>query len=478
MNIALRNDVPTDPEDADPRFCSGVPAEARARGLSFIEMSGIPRPAWLRGEGTLPSAAQPQTTIAPTLSTRVSSGGAAELLQGLIDEMSGAVPGHVTSAEVDEVNPQPLAEAPTPGEVVQESTATIMPLRPMRPSVALQALAEAEQLFQALDRGDGASSTGLPDETLSMLQQALAADLSVEPESQSEVPPAEADIGVAHLALEETLPPLEDFVDGPATPIAKPMPQPESPAQKVASGISPPGYTVLGDGPITWPGQPQPATQSRPGWALVLVLIVGALAAAAWWIHVHAPLSREAAMAETLGLWSPQPLWAVLSASKFGDTLAFDQSPTGDDARSLALAGLAALQEGRFGDARRQLSDALNATPGDPVLRLVVLRAQARACAKLGDGAAARGALRAAIQLPENLARDRDYRALAEIAREEAATAVEPEQRDALLREAMDALRSALVLPELRVEDRRELRNMIAWLDVGANPASATETTP
>jgi len=460
VTTALRNEPPLGPKDSDPRYGSGVPAHVRASGMGFIEMSGIPRPAWLRAD------AAPRTSDSTAAPPSVDTGAAANLFQDLIDELSGVAPprpAEATPTEIalpadDDIGQR--AESPEPAPAL---------LRSPRSAVALQALAEAEQLLQALDRLDPATSASLPEATVAMLQQALAAapDDVVEITPHVEAPPS---IAERNAALEASLPPLEDFAQPVHPPVeAKATPsEPPTISRPHAPLVSAPGYTVLGDGPITWPGQPMPKHQSRPAWAVVLVLFAAIAAATAWWGQSLNSNTPTAVIEQSLGLWPQRSLWAARSAP-------LDTAPPvapKETARTLGLGGIAAVHEGRFGDANELLARARAATPTDNVLRLVVVRAHARAQAKLGEGSAARESIRAALALPENMTRDRDFRALAELAREEASSAATPEARRVLLDEAVAALRAALALPELGTEDRRELRKMIAWMEAELSPAS------
>lgn len=474
MSNALRHET-----GEDPRFSSGVPPEARARGLGFIELSGISRPAWLSADA--PATAAPRAiVVSQEVPVVPGTSAAAQLLQGLIDELSGVAPQH----PLPELTPTPQEQEPTAEADQVCETPAIAPLRTTRPVVALQALAEAEQLLQALDR-DGSPQSSLPDEAVAMLQQALARDVPAESDLSGDVPQR------ALSALEAALPPLEDFATSTATPAPTPVFTPVSSGVPVAKPtstvarepeaeprwISPPGYTVLGDGPVTWPGQPMRTASSRPGWAVALVLLVGALALLAWWTLHQAPASRMAAYQKVLGLWPQHAFSDVLNRATPEQFTPSSERISGT-ARAHALDGLTAMREGRFGDAQQLFVAALADSPSDPALRLVVLRGQARALAKLGEADEARAVLTQALQLPENLSRDLDYRLLAEIAREQAAATAEPTRRRTLLDEALRALRVALLIPSLSVEERRELQKTLNWLETEMGNSPAAEPSP
>lgn len=107
-------------EPGDARYGSGVPPALKPAGLAFIEMTGIPRRAWVRD---LPQAEAPGQRPMPAPPASSTPGSAFASFQALLNEMTGQ-------------------------ETVSASNEPV----PRRPAAATRALSEAESLLLAMER--------------------------------------------------------------------------------------------------------------------------------------------------------------------------------------------------------------------------------------------------------------------------------------------------------------------------------------
>lgn len=322
MTSAARRETP-DFDDA--RFGNGVPGGLRPAGLSFIEMSGLARKgAAERAEDVAEETAT--ATYAPesvpdAITSAALAGSAAARFEELLASFRGDVGARVADETAlapeivlgdDAVDLDASGHSVDAEAVEEESLGRVMP----RPIQAVQKLAEVESLMNALDLG--ARKPTVPDETIAALQQALVAKPGEVSESVPDALPAEA---LAAPAREDAAPlidfikkrPMPPVIDADApTPLYTALTPPldvvppvadRPPAATMPPGAVAPGYTLLGHGPITWPGVPpaKPIGVARIlGVALLLVLAggVGAMVYAAVfpWSLLPAPWGRWAAL--------------------------------------------------------------------------------------------------------------------------------------------------------------------------------------
>lgn len=111
----------------DPRFGNGVPAHLKPRGLAFIEMTGVSRPGIAGVDMPMGAEKTPETATVGEAPPEVLLPRAAALFRDLLNTLENGEGASGCSDRALE-----------------------------RPAGAVQALAEAESLLQALDRPQGA----------------------------------------------------------------------------------------------------------------------------------------------------------------------------------------------------------------------------------------------------------------------------------------------------------------------------------
>lgn len=275
----------------DVRYGNGVPEALRREDLSYIEMTGIPRRAWVRDADEVvednsvapTEAAPPEASVAPQ-----PTGTAAALFQDLLNTLGGDGP--VLDAGDSPEMEEGIDTSPA------EPTVEFVDFTPKnRPAQAVQALMEAESLFRALDQTptpvenpvlDAASvdavraafetapGAPMPQQILRAQEPPTPLEIARDLAPLGGMAPAqdEATSHGAPLEIHRAESPLETAItshDRPAPKVAQP-PNPVSPGP-FTPGSTAPGYTLLGHGPITWPGEPPRGDSASRGLSLVVL---------------------------------------------------------------------------------------------------------------------------------------------------------------------------------------------------------------
>lgn len=317
MNSAARRETP-DPDDL--RFGNGVPGGLRPAGLSFIEMSGLARKGVAEHAAEVDSEGAPLEFCAeggvPTSTATINSASARfeDLLATLRGDGGAWVADETTLVPAPEFCDDAM-DADVLEVMVEEAPEDPGRMSP-RPAQAVHKLAEVESLMQALDLG--ARKPAVPDETIAALQQALV----VRPGDAVETTPTAEAAEVPLASAPEDAAPLKDFIkkrpmplvidaDAP-TPLYTALTPPLDvvpPVSETTAGVAlppgavAPGYTLLGHGPITWPGVPpaKPLGLARILAVAVLLVVAGGVGAMVYaavfpWSLLPTPWGRWVAL--------------------------------------------------------------------------------------------------------------------------------------------------------------------------------------